>query len=88
MFTPLCSHLYVHTCCTPQALPEERRTGMLWRLANQSVLSDLLTALHAAGFNDPAIGSAVRATTCHFQLDLQHDTLRVSVALGAPRIET
>ena len=84
---------------------------MLWRLANQSVLSDLcshlcshllftalfptkcqvlsdlLTALHAAGFNDPAIGSAVRATTCHFQLDFQHDTLRVSVALGA-RIET
>ena len=31
-------------------LSEDERCGMLWRLANQSLMSDVIIALHAFGY--------------------------------------
>ena len=54
-----------------ESLDEAGQGGLLWRLANQSLLADLISELHANGFVDIALGASVRATSDH---------------LGSPRI--
>ena len=39
-----------------KALPPHERQRMLWRLANQSLLSELVLELHAQGFHDMDLG--------------------------------
>ena len=36
---------------------------MLWRLANQSFLAEILAEMHAAGFVDVDLGASLRATS-------------------------
>ena len=65
-----------------ESLAEDEQTSMLWRLANQSLLSDLMIALMEHGYANEELGASVRATACHFLLDFQKKELRVVVYLG------
>lgn len=45
------------------SLDEKGQRGMLWRLANQSVLSDVIEAMHLHGYVDMELGASLRATS-------------------------
>ena len=61
---------------------DEQRRHLLWRLANQSLVSDIIVELHNAGYAEPDLGASVRATSCTFMVDLQQGALRVLVRVG------
>ena len=65
-----------------ETLPAAERSGLLWRLANQALVSDIVVELHAAGYADVDLGASVRATSCTFYLDLRPQTLRVLLRVG------
>ena len=49
--------------------PTRVRCGAVWWW--QSLVSDIIVELHAAGFADMDLNASVRATSCVFMLDLQ-----------------
>ena len=55
---------------------------MLWRLANQSLLSDLMVELHRESYCDPGLSTLVRVTACRFVIDLLDRSVRMIAALG------
>ena len=55
---------------------------LLWRLANQSLLADVLTEMMAAGYMDVDLNAMLRATSVRFSLDLPLNQLRVTAAMG------
>ena len=64
------------------ALPLAEREGLLWRMANQSLLSDLILELHAAGYHDMSLNASVRAVSVRFALDLGLRAMRVAALIG------
>ena len=65
-----------------EGLPEAEQQALIWRLANQSLVSDIIIELHNAGYADMDLGASVRATSCTFYLDERPALLRVLVRVG------
>lgn len=63
-------------------MSEPQQQGMLWRLANPSLLSDVLVELRAAGYTDISLGAYIKLTEVKLLLDLGASLLRVTAALG------
>ena len=63
-------------------LPANEQEGLLWRLANQSLLADVIGEMTLAGYVDMDLTAAVRATAVKYVLDLGAQLLRVTATVG------
>ena len=64
------------------APPAPSQTHILWRLANQSLLADVIAEMMIGGYSDSDLQATLRATSVKFVLDFGAQQLRVTAAVG------